>query len=90
MEEERRLLFVGITRAERELYLSHCRIRTFRGQQQATIPSRFLDELPDEPMEHRDRSGIELPESPGATRRRRVAAKGRRAAPARGRPRSSG
>ena len=47
LEEERRLLFVGITRAQRQLYLSRCRIRTFRGQQAATFPSRFLDELPD-------------------------------------------
>src|SRR5208283_4690764 len=62
LEEERRLLFVGITRAQRELYLSRCRIRTFRGQQQATFPSRFLEELPDEPMEYTDRSGIQLPE----------------------------
>ena len=61
LEEERRLLFVGITRAQRELYLSRCRIRTFRGQQQATFPSRFLDELPAEPMEHHDRSGVEPP-----------------------------
>jgi len=59
LEEERRLLFVGITRAQRELYLSRCRIRTFRGQQQATFPSRFLEELPPEPMEHHDRSGVE-------------------------------
>ena len=62
LEEERRLLFVGITRAQRELYLSRCRIRTFRGQQQATVPSRFLEELPSEPMEHHDRSGVELPQ----------------------------
>ena len=54
LEEERRLLFVGITRAERELYLSHCRIREFRGQRQATIPSCFLAELPDEAMTIRD------------------------------------
>ena len=46
LEEERRLLFVGITRAERELYLSHCRVREFRGQRQMTIPSTFLRELP--------------------------------------------
>ncbi len=59
LEEERRLLFVGITRARRELYLSLCRIRTFRGQIQATTRSRFLDELPDEPMEYRDLSGVE-------------------------------
>ncbi len=58
-EEERRLLFVGITRAERELYLSHCRVREFRGQRLATIPSRFLSELPEEPMIVRDLSGNE-------------------------------
>jgi DNA helicase-2/ATP-dependent DNA helicase PcrA len=58
LEEERRLLFVGITRAERELYLSHCRVREFRGQRQATLPSSFLMELPEEPMIIRDVSGI--------------------------------
>ncbi|MHC5541961.1 ATP-dependent helicase, partial [Singulisphaera rosea] len=56
LEEERRLLFVGITRAERELYLSHCRIREFRGQRLATIPSCFLGELPEDPMDVRDLS----------------------------------
>ncbi len=56
IEEERRLLFVGITRAERELYLSHCRVREFRGQRQVTIPSRFLSELPEEAMTFRDLS----------------------------------
>ena len=69
LEEERRLLFVGITRAQRELYLSRCRIRTFRGQQQATFPSRFLEELPAEPMEHHDRSGIEPPRARRGPRR---------------------
>ena len=57
LEEERRLLFVGITRAERVLYLSHCRVREFRGQRTATIPSCFLAELPEEPMRFRDLSG---------------------------------
>lgn len=56
MEEERRLLFVGITRAERELFLSHCRVREFRGQRQVTIPSRFLSELPEEVLNLRDLS----------------------------------
>jgi DNA helicase-2/ATP-dependent DNA helicase PcrA len=50
LEEERRLFFVGITRAERELYLSHCRVREFRGQRLATIPSLFLRELPDDAL----------------------------------------
>jgi DNA helicase-2/ATP-dependent DNA helicase PcrA len=54
LEEERRLFFVGITRARRELYLSHCRIREFRGQRSATIPSLFVDELPAEAIEARD------------------------------------
>jgi len=57
VEEERRLLFVGITRAQRELYLSRCRVRSFRGQMQATLPSRFLRELPEEPLVWLDRSG---------------------------------
>jgi DNA helicase-2/ATP-dependent DNA helicase PcrA len=58
VEEERRLFFVGITRARRELYLSRCCVRSFRGQQQATLPSRFLAELPEEPMVLHDRSGV--------------------------------
>src|SRR5262249_54721410 len=57
-EEERRLLFVGITRARRELSLSRCCVRSFRGQQQATMPSRFLGELPEEPLAVRDLSGL--------------------------------
>ncbi|MFO0907917.1 MAG: UvrD-helicase domain-containing protein [Isosphaeraceae bacterium] len=56
LEEERRLMFVGITRAERELYLSHCRVREFRGQRKVTIPSRFLLELPDDVINERDLS----------------------------------
>jgi DNA helicase-2/ATP-dependent DNA helicase PcrA len=44
-EEERRLAFVGMTRAQEELYLSHCRLREFRGQTLYTIPSPFLDEF---------------------------------------------
>jgi DNA helicase II / ATP-dependent DNA helicase PcrA len=62
-EEERRLLFVGITRARRELYLSRCRMRLFRGQQQATYPSQFLTELPEEPLVVRDLSGVSQPEA---------------------------
>ncbi|MEM9414458.1 MAG: UvrD-helicase domain-containing protein [Planctomycetota bacterium] len=46
LEEERRLAFVGITRAEQRLYLSHARSRTVFGIPQSTMRSRFLDELP--------------------------------------------
>jgi superfamily I DNA/RNA helicase len=48
VEEERRVAFVGITRAMKELYLCHARLREFRGQTLYAIPSMFLEELPDE------------------------------------------
>ena len=46
LEEERRLLFVGITRAEEELELSHTQQREFRGSLRYSVPSQFLMELP--------------------------------------------
>lgn len=46
LEEERRLLFVGITRAMEELQLSLARYREFRGQRKMAVPSPFLLELP--------------------------------------------
>lgn len=51
MEEERRLFFVGITRAREELRLSRTRAREFRGRFGHAIMSRFLMELPTESME---------------------------------------
>lgn len=51
LEEERRLMFVGITRARQELQLSMARYRDFRGQRKITIPSSFLMELPRGEME---------------------------------------
>jgi DNA helicase-2/ATP-dependent DNA helicase PcrA len=51
LEEERRLLFVGITRAQQELQLSLARYRDFRGQRKLVIPSSFLMELPRMEME---------------------------------------
>ena len=45
LEEERRLLFVGVTRAKTNLYISYARYRTVRGQTLRTIPSQFLFEL---------------------------------------------
>jgi DNA helicase-2/ATP-dependent DNA helicase PcrA len=45
LEEERRLFFVGITRAKTGLYISYARYRTVRGQFMRTIPSQFLFEL---------------------------------------------
>jgi DNA helicase-2/ATP-dependent DNA helicase PcrA len=51
MEEERRLAFVGITRAKDELQLSYAVERDFRGQRRYTVPSGFLMEIPREEME---------------------------------------
>lgn len=55
LEEERRLAFVGMTRAREELYLTHARMRDYRGQTLYAIPSHFLEELPPE-VEHADLS----------------------------------
>ena len=51
IEEERRLMFVGITRAQEELQLSVARYRDFRGQRKMTITSQFLMELPREELD---------------------------------------
>jgi DNA helicase II / ATP-dependent DNA helicase PcrA len=51
LEEERRLAYVGITRAQRRLYLSRAVTRAAWGQPQYNPPSRFLDEIPDDLME---------------------------------------
>src|SRR5699024_287583 len=51
IEEERRLCFVGMTRAMRALYLIHARYRTVFGQTTPTIASRFLGELPQDAIE---------------------------------------
>jgi len=48
LEEERRLCYVGITRARRWLYLSHAWVRTLWGRTTHNIPSRFLAEVPAE------------------------------------------
>jgi DNA helicase-2/ATP-dependent DNA helicase PcrA len=51
LEEERRLCYVGITRARERLYLTHAWSRTLYGSTQYNPPSRFLDELPDQLVE---------------------------------------
>ena len=51
LEEERRLAFVGITRAKDELQLSYAVERDFRGRRRRTVPSSFLLEMPREEMQ---------------------------------------
>ncbi|HEV2723094.1 MAG TPA: UvrD-helicase domain-containing protein, partial [Thermoleophilaceae bacterium] len=48
VEEERRLCYVGITRARKQLYLTHARTRALYGGREWNVPSRFLGEIPPE------------------------------------------
>ena len=48
IEEERRLAYVGVTRAMRELKITYCNNRRMGGEKVETSPSRFLEKLPDE------------------------------------------
>ncbi|HEX5061576.1 MAG TPA: UvrD-helicase domain-containing protein [Kofleriaceae bacterium] len=54
VSEERRLCYVGITRAQRKLYLTRACLRVSRGRAVPRTPSRFLLEIPDELLEIRD------------------------------------
>lgn len=54
LEEERRLAYVGLTRARENLYLTHCRQRTIYGNTRSNRPSRFLTEIPRELLTTRD------------------------------------
>jgi ATP-dependent DNA helicase Rep len=51
IEEERRLMYVGITRAKQSLVLTYSAMRKQYGEKYDTIPSRFLDELPDDDLQ---------------------------------------
>jgi ATP-dependent DNA helicase Rep len=65
IEEERRLFYVGVTRARHKLSLSYCRRRKRYGEAQAPEPSRFLQELPRELLDWA--SGAEEQEALSAT-----------------------
>ncbi len=55
IEEERRLCYVGITRAMEQLYLLHASSRRTYGQNEYRVPSRFISEIPDNLIKHVDR-----------------------------------
>jgi len=73
LQEERRLAYVGVTRARQRLYVSRAAVRLQFGTPQSNPPSRFLEELPDALVDWR-RTGRDLS--------RRPSAGGRGAAPA--------
>ena len=58
LEEERRLAYVGITRARERLYLSHAWSRMLHGTTQYNPPSRFLDEIPERLVEDAEGSRV--------------------------------
>ncbi|HMA99331.1 MAG TPA: UvrD-helicase domain-containing protein [Wenzhouxiangella sp.] len=66
IEEERRLMYVGITRAGRRLVITHCRSRRRQREQHDCQPSRFLDELPSDLVDWPDRAGQEKPSADDA------------------------
>ena len=67
LEEERRLCYVGITRAERDLYLTYARTRSVFGARTYGIPSRFVGEIP---AELTDREQQPSSHTPGGLRAR--------------------
>ena len=62
LEEERRLCYVGMTRAMEQLYLTYAEVRRLFGSENYARPSRFLDELPAERLQEiRPRAGVARP-----------------------------
>jgi DNA helicase-2/ATP-dependent DNA helicase PcrA len=63
IEEERRLFYVGMTRARERLYITCCRRRRIAGRYQDQMESPFLSELPPELLEQRQSPSLYIPES---------------------------
>ncbi|MBO0821904.1 MAG: ATP-binding domain-containing protein, partial [Nocardiopsaceae bacterium] len=86
MEEERRLAYVGITRAERRLYLSRAASRTSWGRPAFHSPSRFLSEIPAELVEWKrsgaDAAGSSMPAGARMASRPNASVPGNRIVPA--------
>jgi DNA helicase-2/ATP-dependent DNA helicase PcrA len=78
LEEERRLAYVGITRAQERLYLTHAWSRTLFGQTQYNPPSRFLGELPEELVSISESETLPRRRSAGQRRGNGAEAEGRR------------
>ncbi|MCK9380106.1 MAG: UvrD-helicase domain-containing protein [Sulfuritalea sp.] len=82
LEEERRLMYVAVTRARQRLYLSFAQTRMLHGQTRYNLPSRFLDEVPEELVKwltpRAGRGGFAAPSAPtySATPRRSESSRG--------------
>jgi DNA helicase-2/ATP-dependent DNA helicase PcrA len=71
IEEERRLCYVGMTRAREHLFLSHAEVRRIHGSEQISAPSQFLREVPHECLvETRPRAAVLRPAAPSYGRPR--------------------
>jgi len=68
IEEERRLCYVGVTRAMRKLYMTTCSIRSIFGETRSALPSRFLAEMPQEHIERLDASSLRQARQPWSPR----------------------
>ena len=71
IEEERRLAYVGLTRARERLYISRAEYRSTWGAPNYNPPSRFLDEIPEDVIEWRNQASASL--SPSPVKKSRVA-----------------
>jgi ATP-dependent DNA helicase UvrD/PcrA len=85
LAEERRLAYVGITRAQRRLYLSRAIVRSAWGQPMTNPPSRFLDEIPADLIDWRrlqpERSAPSAPTSWGSRRSEAMRSRGTSGSP---------
>jgi DNA helicase-2/ATP-dependent DNA helicase PcrA len=83
LEEERRLMYVAITRARKRLYLSHSQTRMLHGQTRYNLKSRFFDELPEHclkwvtPKQAGFASGMGTPWTPAGARHSQQGAQAR-------------
>jgi DNA helicase-2/ATP-dependent DNA helicase PcrA len=67
LEEERRLCYVGVTRAKQQLYITHAGMRLLYGNYQAAVPSRFLLEIPPEAVRDLNKRSKRVTKKPAPT-----------------------
>ncbi len=90
IEEERRLLYVGVTRAQDALYLVHCESRMTFGRTEPARPSRFLEDVPRDFLQEIDAFGSELDRSVRTPSRPKVSWPAARSAAAGDAPKAGG